>query len=228
MLTTAVKAMGRKRPAKKKADRKPGSVPHQTISMPTTERLDRRFVFRTWTRDGKCIDVPLGNGFTVTAVGVDSGGRVNERAYRNSIERPIDVLRAAGILRPRQGDIVTVENRRYAAGVELYKIYYEARIDSNVTAIYDKCAGIIMPGQFHEEKSDHAWDQHSRFNRIHRALHPYQHIIENICCKGEGYESRLKERLLAGLDLLADILFGRIDYRSRPITGGPADDILEG
>lgn len=228
MFRPRLKAMSRKhRPSARKkpaGTRKAGThAEDRSIGSPTLPRLDRKMVFTTFAPDGRRIDVPLGNGFSIMDVGVDAGGRVNERAYRNAVESPIDVLRLAKILKPASGDIEAVENRRYAAGVALSKIYREAQIESSVTAGYDKCSGIIMPGQFVDDKSDHAWEQHTRYNRIRRALHPYQHIVENICCKGEGYEGRLKDRLLAGLDRLADILFGKIDYRNRPISGGPVD-----
>lgn len=199
-------------------DARKSLLPGDVAAVPTIERQTMKYVWTETGPDGKVRHVSLGSGLRVIDAEIAAGGIVRGQTVQDGFECLLDILHARKVLDDPAD--AGAGPRRYLAGLEIRRIYEDARIADAVTPNYDKMTGITMPGEGTWEKSDYADEQEALFRRMMRTLKPFDRIVNRVC-KDEPIPERLHEALRRGLDLTADALWGPIDNRRRRIRGGP-------
>jgi hypothetical protein len=211
--------------SKKKKARRAGRIKHVKEAAkavdPTAPLAER---YKSYHHEGKY----LGHGIESIDVDVTAGGQVVGRAHINRLERSaLDGLEEAGVLNdPRDS---SAAKRRKAAGLFLWQTWFEAKIESHSTGLYDKVTGEMMPSGPPPPKSNNALNAEVKFYRLMDRCKPFHTVVRNVCCYNERPPMVVRDGLLRpcnwdealrkGLDIIADIIasdmHGRVQGRGR-------------
>ncbi len=191
------------KPKKKKSKLAGVKPPTPYDGMTSDARRAHNYTVEAPKLGGGAVQVNLGNGLVVVDVDISPGGVVIQRAIKNELESPLDMLLQAGVL----DDVdPSVKARRFAAGNDIRRLFELSGQRPKTSASYERDP---IRGSQNDPVPDNVSFARTKYRRIMKALTENEEkVVLSVCCLLEDMASRHARHLRSALDKLADELYG--------------------